>query len=296
MKTTQGACCKLRAMISTLNPVTAGGGLSFPDQVELAAKNGFRGVDFSIDAAMGIGLEATRDLLQTHQVAPASFGFSVEWRQDEETFRNGLSHLAEKAKFARELGCSRTVTWVLPSNDDVASYRETSLNRWADIARILSDEGIGFGLEFLGPKQFRPDESKVWFYDIAGALEAADETNARAKTENVGLLVDCWHWFAGGGTLMDLASIPLDQIIHVHINDAPRGVALPDLVDNERELPGATGAIDLTGFLKTLSRLGYDGPVAVETFWKRPEEAGHEVAAKEAGEAVKRAFETAGLF
>ncbi len=94
---------------------------------------------------------------------------------------------------------------------------------------------------------------------------------------------------------MDVASIPLEQIVHVHINDAPSGVALPDLVDNERELPGATGEIDLTGFLETLSRIGYDGPVAVETFWNRPKEAGTEVAAQEAGEAVKSAFEKAGL-
>lgn len=282
-------------MISTLNPVTSGGGLSLPDFVALASQNGFRGVDFSLDAALGMGLNATRDLLQEHSVAPASFAFSVEWRKDEETFRSGLKHLPEAASFAQELGCLRTVTWVLPSSDDLAAYRETSLARWAQIARVLSDCGIRFGLEFLGPKQFRPDPAKVWFYDIAGALEAADETNSRAGTENVGLLVDCWHWFAGGGTSMDLASIPVEQVVHVHINDAPRGVALDDLKDDERELPGATGEIDVPGFLQTLSSLGYDGPVAVETFWKRPEEAGHEVAAREAGLAVKGVFEKAGL-
>ncbi len=282
-------------MISTLNPVTSGGGMSLPDFVALASASGFRGVDFSIDAAMGMGLQATRDLFAQHGIAPASFGFSVEWRGDEETFHSGLKHLPEAARFAQELGCSRTVTWVLPSNDDVAAYRETSLRRWAEIARILSDSGVQFGLEFLGPKQFRPDESKVWFYDIAGALEAADETNSRAGTRNVGLLVDCWHWFAGGGRAMDLASIPVEQVVHVHINDAPKGVALADLVDDERELPGATGEIDVPGFLQTLSSIGYDGPVAVETFWKRPEEAGHEVAAREAGLAVKQVFEKAGL-
>ncbi len=269
--------------------------MSLPDFVALASANGFRGVDFSIDAAMGIGLEATRELFHKHNIVPSCFGFPVEWRKDEETFHNGLAHLAEKAAFAQQLGCSRTVTWVMPSSDDVAAYRETSLNRWAQIAQVLSDSGVGFGLEFIGPKQFRPDPSKVWFYDIAGALVAADEVNSRAGTNNVGLLVDCWHWFAGGGTSMDLASIPVEQVVHVHINDAPRGVALDDLKDNERELPGATGEIDVPGFLQTLSSIGYDGPVAVETFWKRPEDAGHEVAAREAGQAVKSVFEKAGL-
>ncbi|BCM93356.1 inosose isomerase [Abditibacteriota bacterium] len=282
-------------MISTLNPVTAGGGLGFAEFVELAAKNGFRGVDFSVEAAQSLGLEVARDILATHNIVASCFGFPVEWRKDEETFRNQLAALPEKARFARDLGCSRTVTWVLPSNDDVPTYRETSLRRWAEIARVLGDEGIGFGLEFLGPKQFRPDDSKVWFYDIAGGLEAADEVNSRANTNNVGLLVDCWHWFAGGGTLMDVASIPPEQVTHVHINDAPSGVALPNLVDNERELPGATGVINLTGFLETLHRIGYEGPVAVETFWKRPQEAGMEVAAQEAAHAVKSAFEAAGL-
>ncbi|RYX81195.1 sugar phosphate isomerase/epimerase [bacterium] len=282
-------------MISTLNPVTAGGGLGFAEFAELAAKNGFRGIDFSIEAAQALGLEEAREVLAKHNVAASAFGIPVEWRKDEQTFQTELEGLAEKARFARELGCSRTITWVLPSNDDVVTYRETSLRRWAEIARVLGDEGIGFGLEFLGPKQFRPDDSKVWFYDVLGALEAVDEVNARAGTHNVGLLVDCWHWFAGGGTLMDVASIPPEQVTHVHINDAPLGVALADLVDNERELPGTTGVIDLTGFLETLNRIGYEGPIAVETFWKRPQEAGSEVAAQEAAAAVKKSFEAAGL-
>ena len=142
----------------------------------------------------------------------------------------------------------------------------TSLRRFAEIARILGEQGIGFGLEFLGPQQFRSVPDNVWFYDIAGALRVADEVNALAGTHNVGLLVDAWHWYASGGTQMDLAAIPVEQIVHVHINDAPLGVALPDLVDNVRELPGATGEIDVRGFLSTLGALGYDGPVAVETF------------------------------
>ena len=33
-----------------------------------------------------------------------------------------------------------------------------------------------------------------------------------------------------------------------------------------RVLPGASGLIDLTGFLRALDGIGYDGPVAVEPF------------------------------
>ena len=254
-------------MIISLSPATAGGGLPLSEQVALCARHGFAGLEIGIGAVREMGAGAARALFQNADVLPVTFGLPVEWRKDEDAFGADLAQLPELARLAAELGISRCTTYVLPSTDaPVAQYAETSTRRFAQIARILADHNINLGLEFLGPQQFRPDPNNVWFYDIAGALEVADEINRAANTANVGLLVDCWHWYASGGTLMDLASIPVNQIVHVHINDAPVGVALSDLVDNVRELPGATGEIDVRGFLSTLRALGYDGPVAVETF------------------------------
>ena len=254
-------------MIASLSPVTAGSGLSLPEQVALCARHGFAGLEISIGAVRDMGINDARALFEHSDVSPVAFGLPVEWRKDEDTFREGLAQLPMLARLAADLGISRCTTYVHPSTDAPAKqYAEVSTRRFAEIAHILAEQGISFGLEFLGPQQFRPDPDKVWFYDIAGALQAADEVNRAANTSNVGLLVDCWHWYASGGTQMDLASIPLEQIVYVHINDAPTGVALPDLVDNVRELPGATGEIDVRGFLSTLRALGYNGPVAVETF------------------------------
>ena len=254
-------------MIASLSTVTAGGGLSLSEQVALCARHGFAGLEIGIESVRDMGIDQARALFQRSDVAPVTFGLPVEWRKDEETFARGLAQLPVLARLAADLGITRCVTWVLPATDaPLEEYIETSKRRFAAIAKITSEQQINLGLEFLGPQQFRPDPTKFWFYDIAGALQAADEINQMAGTRNVGLLVDCWHWYASGGTQMDLASIPLEQIVHVHINDAPKGVALPDLVDNVRELPGVTGEIDVRGFLSTLRALGYDGPVAVETF------------------------------
>ena len=254
-------------MTPSLSPVTAGGGLSLPKQIALCARHGFAGLEISIEAARDLGIDEARALFQNAGVAPVTFGLPVEWRRDEATFQQGLAQLPTLARLAAELGVTRCTTYVHPATQaPIEEYSETSKRRFALVAAILNEQSIRLGLEFLGPQQFRPDPDKFWFYDIAGALQAADEINQMAGTNNVGLLVDCWHWYASGGTPMDLASIPLEQIVHVHINDAPLGVAVSDLVDNVRELPGATGAIDVRGFLSTLSALGYDGPVAVETF------------------------------
>ena len=254
-------------MIPSLSPVTAGGGLSLAEQVALCARHGFAGLEISIESVRHLGIDAARAMFQSSGVKPVTFGLPVEWRKDEETFRAGLEGLPVLSRLAAELGVTRCTTYVFPSTDaPIEEYIETSKRRFAEIARVLSEQNIDLGLEFLGPQQFRPDPDKFWFYDIAGGLKAADEINDEAGTRNVGLLVDCWHWYASGGTLMDLAAIPLEQIVHVHINDAPLGVPLANLVDNVRELPGATGEIDVRGFLSTLKALGYEGPVAVETF------------------------------
>ena len=53
--------------------------------------------------------------------------------------------------------------------------------------------------------------------------------------------------------------------IRVEVNDGLDGdydrFTLPEF---QRELPGATGTIDLTGMLRTLDTLGFDGPIVVE--------------------------------
>lgn len=257
-------------MIPTLNAVTAGGGLALPDYITLAKNHGFSAVEFSIDAAAALveqsSFEEVAALFDGATILPIVFGLPFDWRKDEDTFQDGLAKLAQQAKLAQDLGCSRCTTWVLPDNGEpVAEYSARSLKRFQQIGKILSDQGVRLGLEFIGPAHFRTDPSNAWFYDIPGALHVVGQIEDGAELENIGLLVDCFHWYTSGGTMMDLAAIPLEKIVHVHINDAPE-VPVEAQKDGVRLLPGASGMIDITGFLGTLGALGYDGPVAVETF------------------------------
>jgi sugar phosphate isomerase/epimerase len=56
------------------------------------------------------------------------------------------------------------------------------------------------------------------------------------------------------------------ELIGTHVNDAPVGVALEELIDTERLPPGASGVIDARAFLKVLDEIGFDGPALVEPF------------------------------
>ncbi len=283
-------------MIPTLNTVTAGGGLPLDEYAALAARHGFMAIDFDLKGAHALGLERAAAAFESNGLLPASFGLPVEWRKDEATFRAGLQELPELAKFAQDLSCRRCCTWVLPDGGmPRAQYAKISTGRFIEIARVLAENGVRLGLEFIGPHHFRSQSENVWFYDIAGALEVADEINSHLQSNNVGLLVDCYHWHTAQNSTMDLASIPLEQVVHVHINDAPAGVAIADLQDGVRELPGATGAIDIEAFLSTLAALGYDGPVAVETFSQNLKTLAPDEAAAQASAAVTAVFDQAGI-
>src|SRR5260370_41986165 len=92
------------------------------------------------------------------------------------------------------------------------------------------------------------------------------EVFAAVNKPNLGFVLDSWHWYTAGEKEADLLTLSNQQIVSVDLNDAPAGVPVDEQIDNKRELPLATGVIDVSAFLNALARLGYDGPVRAEPF------------------------------
>jgi sugar phosphate isomerase/epimerase len=88
-------------------------------------------------------------------------------------------------------------------------------------------------------------------------------------TGNVGLLLDAWHLYTSGGSMEDLDKITAQDVVTVHVNDAPAGVEREEQIDNVRALPMETGVIDLATFMQKLDGMGYDGPITPEPFSAR---------------------------
>ena len=66
--------------------------------------------------------------------------------------------------------------------------------------------------------------------------------------------------------MSDIVALKASDIVYVHVNDAPAGIAVDDQVDNRRLLPGDSGVIDLNSFFDSVRATGYNGPVCVEPF------------------------------
>jgi sugar phosphate isomerase/epimerase len=79
-------------------------------------------------------------------------------------------------------------------------------------------------------------------------------------------------------------------VVACDLNDAPAGVAVDQQKDSVRDLPGATGVIDLKTFLGALIKIGYDGPVRAEPFKAELRKMPKKEAVKATAGAMKRAF------
>lgn len=228
--------------------------------IELAAEYGFQAVDLDPSAFVdNLGLESARELLDHHAIRIGSFGLPVEWRKTEDEFRQSLGQLTKLAIAASALGCRSCCTYILPSTDmNPAHFMIHATRRLRICAQILGAYDIRLGLEFVGPHHLRTRWKYPFIWELQDTLDWIDTINER----NVGLLLDAYHWYSTGSTLSDLTSLRAEQIVHVHINDAPN-VPIEEVLDNNRLYPGE-GVIDLVGFLRGLRDIGYEGVVAQE--------------------------------
>jgi sugar phosphate isomerase/epimerase len=258
-------------MYTTLGPEALGiRGLSLPEAIDLARTAGFAGLSFDIKAAAALadehGAAYVRDLFDRSGVRPAHWNLPLNWRQ-EEGWEAGLTELPRLAAAAREIDAPRTATY-MPSGSDERSFDENvawHVSRLRPIAEILRDEGCRFGLEYIGPKTYRAAFRHEFVHTLAGTLDLI----AAIGVDHVGLMLDAWHLYTAGETAADLDRLSNDDVVVVHVNDAPAGVARDEQIDTVRALPGETGVIDLGGFMAKLWAMGYDGPVMPEPFSQR---------------------------
>jgi len=203
-------------------------------------------------------------LMKEKGIRYGTAGLPVEFRRDDAQFQKDLAQLPKRAKLMKQLGVTRVATWILPGHNELTYLQHFKLleTRFRATAKVLQDNDLRLGLEFVGPRTSR---ERFRFPFACTQLDMMELVEA-VGTGNVGLLLDSWHWYTSHGTVEELSRLSNKDIVHVHVNDAPAGVAVDEQMDNRRKLPVTTGVIDLKGFMNTLVKIGYDGPVECEPF------------------------------
>ncbi len=167
-----------------------------------------------------------------------------------------MAQLERMAAVARAIGAPSIV--VVPGLAPAGFGRGRAIADAVDVLRQMSDVAgdVGLAFEFLG----KPGCA-------VPTLDMAIEIVEAVDRPNVGMVIDTFHFYAGGSRMEDLARVPIDKLFVVHVNgceDRPKG----ELTDAHRLYPGE-GAIPIEEILRTLRARGFDGTVSIEIF--RPE-------------------------
>lgn len=284
-------------MFKNLSPGAIGIQANIQEGLELAKSAGFGGLDLNIGEANTLAQEHSvdyvKDLWAEAGLLMGGWGLPINWRGSDAEYDKGLLGLRDLAKLAADLGCYRTTTVVIGWASEV-SFKENwdfHIKRLRPVAETLKDYGHSLGFEFIGPATSRAGHKHLFVYTMDGMLALA----AAIGTGNVGLLFDTWHWYTCRATLDDVKKLTKEDVVYVHINDAPAGIDPDEQIDNVRCLPGETGVIPLGEVMHILGDIGYDGPVTPEPFSQKVREMSPRDAARTTAESLDKVWEQIGL-
>src|SRR5690554_7620305 len=251
----------------SLNPFAVGVNLGQEELIDKALKYGFEAI-LPIPAQLAEMQTGQRSeflaKMNANNLSWDAAGLTVDFRKTEDLFQEGLADLPRIADSLQKSGVRRMSTWIMPTHEEltyIENFKQHA-SRLKEITEIIKDFDIKLGLEYVGPKTLTSLHKYPFLSSMKEAFELIDEINV----PNLGIQLDSFHWYCAEESLSDIVSLKNEQIITCDLNDAKAGRTAAEQIDGERELPGDSGVIDLTGFLKALVQIGYDGPVRAEPF------------------------------
>lgn len=226
-----------------------------------------------------------KSLFTEHGIEPYSIN-SIEHVtfRDDEAHARLLEECEELCRIASEINCPYIVVVPspLPENKNQDDALDESVRVLEELGQIAEDHTVALAFEFLG----QPDCS-------VQTLAQASEIAGRLKRSNVGLVLDSFHFYAGGSRIESIDALDAKQLFIFHINDA-EDLPREQLEDRHRLLPGL-GILPLKEIISALRRINYDRVTSVEIF--RPEywERDSQELARDARAATVQVLASAGI-
>jgi 2-keto-myo-inositol isomerase len=199
-------------------------------------------------------------LLEKHDLKPLSIN-SIEhitFRSDED-YELIKQQCDELSKIAAEINCPYIV--VVPGRIPVdgatrAEIIDESILVLNELCDIAARYNVSLAFEFLGQTDC-----------TVQTLDLAHEIVSTADRSNLRLVIDSFHFYAGGSTVEMIEALDQRLLAVFHINDAENR-SRETLNDSHRLFPGL-GILPLHALIGAFGRIGYAGVASIEIF--RPE-------------------------
>ncbi len=281
----------------SLMPGSVGINVNAYELINLAIKNNFDSIYPLINDLKKMSDLELNDYMGMMKSNSVSFDvciLPVDFSQTNSVFNDGIKVLKDYCNTMKKIESKGFCRWIMPTNNDLTYLKnfETHKSRLKECAKIIGDNGMKLGLEFVAPKTLMARDQFSFIRTINELRELIDAIDEN----NVGYQLDTFHLYCANHSVDDLRFLNKDDIIMCQLNDAVKGRSQDEQIDLERELPGKTGLINTTPFLNFLEEIGYEGTISAEPFNKDLNNMDNEEAAKVTFNSIKKSFENAGIF
>ena len=198
--------------------------------------------------------------LKRHKLEPLAFNTLCFFNnRSPEDYAKVLDELRQMCEWGKAIGCNTVIT--VPTVElkkvTMQEIHDSAVKCLKEMGAIAAEYGMRISVEFLG----QPAASINTFAQAYEIIQDVDR-------DNVGLTIDCFHFYGMSSRLEDLAQADGKKIFIVHLNDT-EDFPIGALLDEDRVWPG-TGCIPLDEILQTLKKIGWAADaVSLELF--RPE-------------------------
>lgn len=229
--------------------------------MELCEKYGFDCMEFRMSILddyfkRGGTVEKIQEFFKKSRLKPHAMNslefFNMKSRDEFEKIKIEFDSMC---KLTRKLGSDLVI--VVPSFDvagTIEEVKENTVECLRQFSAIAGNYGVRVGFEFIGFKHFCVNN----FTQAYEIIQAVDR-------ENVGCVVDLYHFFIYGSRIEDLRKADGKKIFMVHINDiADKPIGTLDS-DKYRLMPG-DGIFPYKELFEAFCDIGYRDIVSVELF------------------------------
>ena len=201
-------------------------------------------------------LDAARRVLTDNGLTPVSSASGVGGLIEPNPNRSAaVDNLKRRCEQFAALGLSRTyITTATPAN--APKYSLDDYKAAATNLRGVADAAAQFNMKLI--VEF------VRASTFIATLNTLANVMRQAAHPNLGILFDCYHFWSGNNKLDDIDGVRPGEIAHAHFQDVP-DIPRELLDQTSRVIPG-DGVSPLTKILRKLADRGYSGPLSVELF------------------------------
>lgn len=225
-------------------------------QLRIAQETGFTALELLPEhlfryLAHGGTLARYKQLMDRHGIAISCLNaLKGIGRRQPEARRQMLDEAEKICHAAQQLACPVVQIMALNEIDELSPQARQAVltQNISDIARIGRGYDIKFQIEVVAFTPFNSLKQALAIIDAAGA-------------DNVGLVIDFWHLYAGGDTTpAEVAALDPALIYGVHFCDGRRpkpGEKWDERV--QRDYRPGEGKVDLAAWVAAVKATGYDG-------------------------------------